>query len=86
MSLKIDTRDIFQSDVTSWGETVGMERVASDEITIWLSGHKATFTPDEAEALRSALRAMISMNMPKWKRNQRNGSQVRKSQSDGAVG
>ena len=67
MSLKIDTRDIFQSDVTSWGETVGMERVASDEITIWLSGHKATFTPDEAEALSSALRAMISMNMSKRK-------------------
>lgn len=62
MGLKLDTRDIFQSDVTSWGETCGLERVAEDELTIWLSGHKASFTPDEAWALTRAIRELISLN------------------------
>jgi hypothetical protein len=63
--LLLETSDIFQQSSTAWGETVGIERSGADEIELWISGHKSTWTVEEFYTLAGTMRQVVSGNYSK---------------------
>ncbi len=55
-----ETADLFGSDVSTWGETVAVERVDECEVAVWINNHRATFTASEAEILGAVLRSICN--------------------------